>query len=119
MARAGHAPAHRARHRKILKRAKGGGGSRSKRYKAAREHVLKSLSHAYRDRKNRKRDFRRLWILRINAAVRLQGMKYSSFINGLKLAGIELNRKMLAEMAVHEPEVFLAVTERAKKALQE
>ena len=98
-------PRHR-RHRKIVKQAKGYYGARSRTFKAAKDAVIKAGLYAYRDRRQRKRQFRRLWILRINAAVRLHGLSYSAFISGLKLKGIELNRKALADLAVNNPETF-------------
>jgi large subunit ribosomal protein L20 len=98
-------PRHR-RHRKIIKQAKGYYGARSRNYKAAKDAVTKAGLYAYRDRRQRKRQFRRLWILRINAAVRLHGMSYSVFIAGLKSKEIELNRKALADLAVNNPETF-------------
>ncbi len=98
-------PRHR-RHRKIVKQAKGYYGARSRNYKAAKDAVTKAGLYAYRDRRQRKRQFRRLWILRINAAARLHGMSYSVFIKGLKSKGIELNRKALADLAVNNPETF-------------
>ena len=98
-------PRHR-RHRKIVKQAKGYYGARSRNYKAAKDAVTKAGLYAYRDRRQRKRQFRRLWILRINAAARLHGMSYSAFIAGLKSKGIELNRKALADLAVNNPDTF-------------
>ena len=98
-------PRHR-RHRKIVKQAKGYYGARRRTYKAAKDAVTKAGLYAYRDRRQRKRQFRRLWILRINAAARLHGMSYSAFIAGLKSKGIELNRKALADLAVNNPETF-------------
>ena len=98
-------PRHR-RHRKIVKQAKGYYGARSRTYKAAKDAVTKAGLYAYRDRRQRKRQFRRLWILRINAAARLHGMSYSAFIAGLKSKGIELNRKALADLAVNNPDTF-------------
>ena len=98
-------PRHR-RHRKIVKQAKGYYGARSRTYKAAKDAVTKAGLYAYRDRRQRKRQFRRLWILRINAAARLHGMSYSAFIAGLKSKGIELNRKALSDLAVNNPETF-------------
>ncbi|HEX5692410.1 MAG TPA: 50S ribosomal protein L20 [Roseiflexaceae bacterium] len=106
----------RKRHNKLLKEAKGYQGSRSRRIRVARQTVLKALSYAYRDRRNRKRDFRRLWIIRINAAARQNGMSYSKFINGLKLAGINLDRKILADMAVRDPAAFSSVVEQIQRA---
>ena len=106
-----------ARHKKILKMAKGYRGRASKCFRVAIERVEKGLQYAYRDRRNKKRSFRALWIQRINAAVREQGMTYSTFMNGLTVAGIEVNRKMLSEMAIHEPVAFQAIVEKAKAAL--
>ncbi len=106
----------RKRHNKLLQQAKGYQGSRSRRIKVARETVLKALSYAYRDRRNRKRDFRRLWIIRINAAARLHGLSYSRLMNGLKGAGINLDRKMLADMAVRDPAAFSSVVEQIQRA---
>jgi large subunit ribosomal protein L20 len=103
-----------ARHKKYLKLAKGYRGARSKLYRTARETVERSLVFAYRDRKVRKREFRKLWILRINAAAREHGMSYSRFINGLALAGIELNRKVLADMAVRDKGGFAKLAEVVK-----
>ena len=103
--------------KKVLKQAKGYYGAKSKAYRVAREAVDKSHSYAYRDRRNRKRDFRRLWIVRINAAARLNGLSYNRLINGLKVAGCEVNRKMLAEVAVDDPSGFTALAETAKQAL--
>lgn len=105
------------RRKKILKLAKGYYGSRSKLYRMAKETVERALAYSYRDRKARKRDFRKLWIIRINAAARLNGLKYSTFINGLMKAGIELDRKVLAEIAVSNPETFTELAEKAKAAL--
>ena len=98
-------PRHR-RHRKIIKQAKGYYGARSRTFKAAKDAVWKAGTYAYRDRRQRKRVFRRLWIARINAGARLNGMSYSAFIGGLKSKGIELDRKILADLAVHNPEAF-------------
>jgi large subunit ribosomal protein L20 len=106
----------RKRHNKLLLQAKGYRGSRSRRIKVARETVLKALSYAYRDRRNRKRDFRRLWIIRINAAARQHGLSYSKLMNGLKLAGINLDRKILADMAVRDPAGFSSVVEQVQRA---
>ncbi len=105
------------RRKKILKLAKGFYGSRSKLYRMAKESVERALAYSYRDRKARKRDFRKLWIIRINAAARLNGLKYSTLIHGLQKAGIELDRKMLAELAVSSPEAFAEIAEKAKAAL--
>ncbi len=107
--------AHKKR-RKVLKLAKGYFGTRSKQYRSASEQVRRSLRYAYTGRKLRKRDFRRLWIVRINAAARLNGMSYSTFINGLKKQNIEVNRKMLAEMAVNDLNAFAQMVEIAKRA---
>lgn len=107
----------RKRHKKLLEQAKGYRGSRSRQYKSAHETVLKALSYAYRDRRVRKRDFRRLWIQRINAGARLNGLTYSTLIDGLKKAGIDLDRKILADMAVHDPTAFSRVAEQAKAAI--
>ena len=104
--------------RKILKLSKGYFGAKSKLYRVAREAVMKSLSYAYVGRKNKKRDFRKLWIARINAGCRLNGMSYSTFMHGLKLAGIDLNRKVLADMAVNDAAGFTALTEAAKAQLK-
>ncbi len=105
------------RRRKILKLAKGYYGSKRTIYKTAHEQVMKSLTYAYRDRKQRKRDFRRLWIQRINAATRMNGMSYSVFMNGLKKAGVEVNRKMLADIAVNDMASFTSLVELAQKGL--
>ena len=107
----------RRRHKKILKLAKGFRGSRSKLFKVANQAVMKALSHSYKGRRNRRRDLRRLWITRINAAARMEGMTYSRFMNGLGKAGITVNRKFLAELAVNEPSVFKQMAEKAKAAL--
>lgn len=107
----------RRRRKAVLKLAKGYYGSKHALYKTAHEQVMRSLAYAYRDRKNKKRDFRKLWIQRINAAAQLNGMKYSQFINGLTKAGVEINRKMLAEMAVNDAEGFAALCNVAKEGL--
>ena len=106
----------RKRHKKILKLAKGYWGSKSRSFRIANQAVMKSLVYAYRDRRAKKRDFRKLWIARINAAARINGMSYSRFINGMKKAGINLNRKMLAEMAVHDAAGFARLVEQVKSA---
>ncbi len=106
----------RRRRKKILKLAKGYFGARSRCYKQARAAVEKGLTYAYRDRKVKKRLYRRLWIQRINAACRMHGLSYSRFVNGLKRAGITLNRKVLADLAVTDPKAFSAIVERAKGA---
>ncbi len=108
----------RRRHKKYLKMAKGYRGAGSRLYRTARERVEKALTHAYRGRKERKREFRKLWIVRINAAARLHGLSYSKFINGLKKANIDLNRKVLADMAVRDKEVFAKIAEQAKANLK-
>ena len=102
--------------RATLERAKGFRGNGSTHYKRAKELVMKADSYAYRDRRNRKRDFRRLWITRINAAARLNGMSYGTFIHGLKLAGVELDRKVLADIAVRDPETFSRFADVAREA---
>ena len=107
--------AHKKR-RKVLKLAKGYWGAKSKQYRTASEQVRRSLRYAYEGRKMRKRDFRRLWIVRINAACRLNGMSYSTFINGLKKKNIEVNRKMLADLAVNDAAAFAQLVEMAKEA---
>lgn len=103
--------------RKIMKLAKGYFGAKSKLYRVARQAVMKSLSYAYVGRKRKKRDFRKLWIARINAACRLNGMSYSTFMHGLKLADVNLNRKVLADIAVNDAAAFTALTETAKAKL--
>ena len=105
------------RKKQILKHAKGAFGARSKLWKAAKETVERGWVYAYRDRKNKKRDFRKLWIVRINAAARQHDMSYSVFINGLGLAGIEVDRKILADIAVRDPQAFGALAEKARAAL--
>ncbi len=107
----------RKRRRKVLKLAKGYYGAKHLLYKTANEQVMHSLAYAYRDRKKRKSNFRKLWITRINAAARLNGMSYSRLINGLGLAGIEINRKMLADIAVNDPAGFTEIVEAAKRGL--
>ena len=117
MARIKGAMMTRKRRKKTLKLAKGYFGSKSKHFKMAKQQVMKSGNYAFAGRKMKKREFRNLWITRINNAVRPLGMNYSSFMNGLKKAGIELNRKMLSEMAIHDEAGFAALVETAKKAL--
>lgn len=117
MARVKTGPNRRRRHKKIIRMAKGNYDTRSRLYRRANEAMLKSLWYEYRDRRTRKRDLRRLWITRINAAARLNGMTYSRLIHGLKQAQIDLNRKMLADMAVRHPEGFTEVVEKAKAAV--
>lgn len=114
MPRTTNNPAAKRRHKKVMKAAKGNYGGRSKLYRTAKETVQKGLAYAYRDRRNRKRDFRRLWIIRINAATRLYDLSYSQFIYGLKKAGITLDRKVLADMAVRDSEGFRQVVEAVK-----
>lgn len=109
-------PAHQ-KHKKVLKFTKGQFGTRSKLFRRANEAMLKSLAYAYRDRRNRKRDMRRLWIIRINAAAREQGLSYSRFIQGLQTAGVELDRKVLADMAVTDPKAFANLVDVARNAL--
>ncbi len=106
------------RKKQVMRAARGAFGGRSKLWKAAKENVERGWKYAYRDRKNKKRDFRRLWVMRINAAARQHDMSYSVFINGLKRAGIELDRKNLADLAVREPEAFSALAEKARAALE-
>ena len=117
MTRAKSGKISKNRHKKVLKLAKGYRGRSKNCFRIAIEKVEKALSYAYRDRKNRKRDFRRLWIQRINATARQHGMIYSEFINGLKKTGIEVDRKMLAELAVNNPDNFAHLVEQAKDAL--
>jgi large subunit ribosomal protein L20 len=107
----------RKRHNKLLAQAKGFRGNRSRNYKVAHEAVMRALSYAYVHRRTKKRDMRRLWIVRINAAARLSGLSYSQFMAGLHSAGIELNRKMLAELAVREPAEFARIARLAKDAV--
>ena len=117
MARIKGALMTRKRRKKVLKLAKGYFGAKSKLFKTAKEAVMKSGQYAYVGRRQRKRDFRRLWIARINAAAKMNGMNYSTFMNGLKKAGITLNRKMLSEIAISDKEAFTALCEQAKAAL--
>jgi large subunit ribosomal protein L20 len=107
----------RKKRRKVLEQAKGYWGLKSRSYRYAKEQVEHSLVYAYRDRKNKKRTFRRLWITRINAAARAEGLSYNQFVNGCNKAGIELNRKVLADLAVSDPAAFGKIAERAKAAL--
>ncbi len=107
----------RRRHKKILKMTEGQWGTRSKLFRRANEAMMKSYWYAYRDRRNRRRDFRRLWIARINAGTRANGLSYSRFIHGLKLANVDLDRKVLADLAVRDAAAFAAVVDVAKKAL--
>lgn len=117
MARIKRAVNARKYHKKILKLAKGYYGGRSKLFKTANETVIRALKNAYIGRKLKKRDFRKLWIARINAATRINGLSYSRFINGIKIAGIDINRKMLSEIAIHDPKAFSEIVEVAKKQL--
>ncbi len=117
MARIKGALATRKRRKKILKLSKGYFGAKSKLFKTAKEAVMKSGNYAYIGRRLKKRDFRRLWITRISAAAKINGMNYSTLMNGLKIAGVQINRKMLADVAVNDPEGFAAIAEQAKKAL--
>jgi large subunit ribosomal protein L20 len=105
------------RHKRLLKQARGFYSGRRKHFRKAKEQLERSLVYAYRDRRQKKRDFRRLWIVRINAAARLNGMNYSTFMHGLKLANIELDRKILADMAMNTPESFAKVAEASKAAV--
>ena len=117
MARVKGAMMTRKRRNKVLKAAKGYWGAKSKHFRMAKQAVMKSGNYAFAGRKQKKRDFRRLWIARINAEAKVNGMNYSTMIHGLKKAGIDLNRKMLAEIAVADKEAFAALAEQAKKAL--
>jgi large subunit ribosomal protein L20 len=117
MARVTAGPANRARKKKVLKRTKGHYGLRHKAIRMAKQSDDHAGQYAYRDRKNKKRTFRALWIMRINAAVREYGMVYSTFMNGLKLSGVELDRKILSDLAVHNPDDFKLIAEKAKAAL--
>ena len=117
MPRVKHAVATKRRKKKVLARAKGFWGARSRLYRTAQEAVNRAEAYAYRDRRVRKRDFRKMWIARINAAARLNGLSYSRLIHGLDKAGIEVNRKVLADLAVRDPEAFTAIAEQAKSNL--
>jgi large subunit ribosomal protein L20 len=110
-------PVRLKRKKQIMKAARGAFGARSKLWKAAKETVERGWRYAYRDRKNKKRDFRRLWITRINAAARQNDMSYSAFINGMAKAGLEVDRKMLSDLAVHDPAAFAAIADQARTAL--
>src|SRR5213078_750410 len=116
MPRATNSVARKRRKKKVLKEARGYFGRKHSSYRLANEQVMRSGSYAYRDRRNRKRDFRRLWIIRINAAARREGMSYSQLIHGLSEAGVEVNRKMLADIAVRDPEAFRRFAELAREA---
>ncbi len=118
MSRTRHSVARKKRKKKILRMAKGYRGARSRTFRSANEQVMHSLQYAYRDRRTRKRDFRKLWIARINAAARQNGISYSRFIRGLKIAGIEVNRKILADMAVNDPSSFAELARKAKENLE-
>ena len=117
MPRVTHAVARNKRKKKIFKAAKGYFGGRKNLYRTAKDAVEKGWEHAYRDRKKKKRNFRQLWIARINAAARQNDISYSRFMNGLTLAGVEMDRKALADLAVHSPEAFTALADRAKESL--
>src|SRR3982075_186498 len=119
MARVKRGTTAHARHKKVLEQSKGFRGRTSTTYRAAKERLEKSLQYAYRDRRNRKRDFRGLWIQRINAAAREHGLTYSQFMHGMKLAGLELDRKVLSDMAIREPEAFAAIVGTIKAALDQ
>lgn len=116
MARVKGALNTRKKHKKVLKLAKGFRGAESKQYRTANQEVMRSMQNAYVGRKLRKRDFRRLWITRISAAAKMNGMNYSTFMNGIKKAGIEMNRKMLSEIAIADPAAFAKLVEAAKAA---
>jgi large subunit ribosomal protein L20 len=109
--------ASRARRKKVLEQAKGYYGARSRQFKVAKQAVIKAGQYAYRDRRQRKRQFRNLWVIRINAAARIHGLSYSRFIAGLKKAAIEVDRRVLADLAMHEPAAFAALAEQARQAL--
>lgn len=117
MARVKRGVVARRSHKKVLKQAKGYYGARSRVFRVAKQAVIKAGQYAYRDRRQRKRQFRALWIARINAAARLNGLSYSRFIAGLKKASIEIDRKILADLAIHEQEAFTALVEKAKEGL--
>ena len=117
MARVKGALGARKRHKKVLKMAKGYFGARSKQYRVAKQSVMKAMAHSFAGRKQTKRAYRRLWIVRINAAARMNNISYSQFMNGLKKAGITLNRKVLSEIAIADPQAFTALVEKAKAAL--
>ena len=116
MARVNGALNTRKHHKKVLKLAKGFRGGESKLYRVANQAVMRSMQNAYIGRKRRKRDFRRMWIARISAAAKMNGMNYSTFMDGLKKAGVEMNRKMLSEIAIADPAAFTALVEKAKAA---
>ena len=107
----------RKKHKKVLKMAKGYYGARSKQYRTAKQAVMRAMAHSFAGRKQTKRDFRRLWITRINAAARINGMSYSRFMHGLKLSGVNINRKMLSEIAIHDAKAFTKLAQTAKSAI--
>ena len=117
MARVKRGVVAKAKHKKVLKKAKGYYGARSKLFKTAKQAVIKAGQYAYRDRRQRKRQFRALWITRINAAARMHGLSYSRLINGLNRANVDIDRKVLADIAVHDPAAFEAIAEQAKAGL--
>ena len=117
MPRARNSVSSRARRKKVLKAAKGYYGARSRSFKVAKQAVIKAGQYAYRDRRQRKRDFRALWIVRINAEARNNGLSYSRFVTGLKRAGIDVDRRVLADLALHEKEAFAALADQAKAAM--
>jgi large subunit ribosomal protein L20 len=117
MARVKRGVAAHRRHKRVLKQVKGHYGTNNRLYKRAHESLMRALAYAYRDRKNRKRAFRQLWIIRINAAARLNGIQYSRMVQGLKAANVQIDRKMLADLAVRDPEAFAAIAEVARKNL--
>ncbi len=116
MVRVTYGAPRRQKKTRIMKLARGFRGGRRKLWRTVRESLVRSWAFAYRDRRQRKRQFRRLWIVRINAAARMRGMNYSTFMNGLKVAGVTLNRKQLSELAIHDPAAFDAVVEESKAA---
>ncbi len=118
MARVKGAMNARKKHKKVLKMAKGFVGARSKQYRISKQSVMRAMAHAFAGRKQTKREYRRLWITRINAAARINGLSYSKFMNGIKNAGININRKMLAEMAVNDANAFAKLVETAKANLK-
>ena len=117
MSRATNAVARKRRKKKVLKQAKGYWGRKHSSYRFAKEQLMRSDAYAYRDRRTRKREFRRLWIIRINAAARREGMSYSQLMHGLREAGVEVNRKMLADIAVRDPEAFRRFADQAREAV--
>ena len=119
MARVKGGPRAAARHKKVIKKAKGYYGRKKNTFRAAIQQVDRSGQYAYRDRRNKKRDFRRLWIQRINAASRLHGMTYASFMHGVKLAGIELDRKSLSEIAIHDEKGFAEIAKKAQECIKQ